>query len=103
MKLYIRMVRPMLSYPGQRYEPKYKNIESELVWYPEEDIPRIREKYKHLENTFEQVVFDVKYEPIDAIPVEWLWEHDLYYAGISGGSPYMNALIKAWQKEQEVR
>lgn len=61
MKLYIRMVRPMLSYPGQRYEPKYKNIESELVWYPEEDMPRIREKYKHLENTFEHVVFEERY------------------------------------------
>lgn len=40
---------------------------------------------------------------IEAIPVEWMWEHDLYYTGISGGSPYMNALIKAWQKEQEMR
>lgn len=43
------------------------------------------------------------FEPVlvDAIPVEWLKEFDLYYAGISGGSPYMKALIEAWQKEQE--
>lgn len=39
---------------------------------------------------------------IPAIPVEWLREFDLYYAGISGGSPYMKALIEAW-KEQEAR
>lgn len=39
----------------------------------------------------------------DAIPVEWLREFDLYYAGISGGTPYMNELIEAWQKEQEAR
>lgn len=43
-------------------------------------------------------------EPIvDAIPVEWLREFDLYYAGISGGSPYFRELMAAWQKEQEAR
>ena len=40
---------------------------------------------------------------IDAIPVEWLREFDLYYAGISGGSPYFRELMAAWQKEQEAR
>jgi len=35
---------------------------------------------------------------IDAIPIEWLREFDLYYAGISGGTPYMNELVKAWQR-----
>ena len=40
---------------------------------------------------------------IDAIPVEWLREFDLYYAGISGGTPYMNELVKAWQKGQVAR
>ena len=38
---------------------------------------------------------------IDAIPVEWLREFDLYYTGISGGSPYMKELIEVWYKEQE--
>lgn len=40
---------------------------------------------------------------IDAIPVEWLREFDLYYAGISGGTKYMNELVEAWQKEQEAQ
>ena len=40
---------------------------------------------------------------IDAIPMEWLREFDMYYAGISGGSPYFRELIAAWQKEQEAR
>lgn len=53
---------------------------------------------------FEDAVKVVENAPtIDAIPVEWLREFDLYYAGISGGSPYMKALIEAWQKEQEAR
>jgi hypothetical protein len=41
-------------------------------------------------------------EAVEAIPVEWLREFDLYYAGISGGTPYMNALLEAW-KGQEAR
>lgn len=40
---------------------------------------------------------------VDAIPVAWLREFDLYYAGISGGSPYMKELIEVWQKEQEAK
>ena len=40
---------------------------------------------------------------IDAIPVEWLRKFDLYYAGISGGTKYMNELVKAWQKGQVAR
>ena len=40
---------------------------------------------------------------IDAIPVEWLREFDLYYAGISGGTKYMNELVEAWQKGQVAR
>lgn len=40
---------------------------------------------------------------IAAIPVEWLREFDLYYAGISGGTKYMNELVEAWQKGQEAR
>lgn len=35
------------------------------------------------------------------IPLEWLKEFDLYYAGISGGTKYMNELVEAWQKGQE--
>ena len=38
---------------------------------------------------------------IDAIPVEWLREFDMYYTGIICGTPYMNELVEAWQKEQE--
>lgn len=40
---------------------------------------------------------------IDAIPVDWLREFDLYYAGISGGTKYMNELVEAWQKGQEAQ
>lgn len=39
-------------------------------------------------------------EVVEAIPVGWMREFDLYYAGISGGTKYMNELIKAWQKSQ---
>ena len=41
-------------------------------------------------------------EVVEAIPVAWLREFDLYYAGITGGTPYMNALLEAWNG-QEVR
>lgn len=48
--------------------------------------------------------FCQEFEPevVEAIPVGWLREFDLYYAGISGGTPYMNALLEAW-KGQEAR
>jgi hypothetical protein len=41
-------------------------------------------------------------EVIEAIPVEWLREFDLYYAGISGGTPYMNALIETWKGQEAI-
>ena len=40
---------------------------------------------------------------IAAIPVEWLRTFDLYYNGVSGGTPFMNALVEAWKREQEAR
>ena len=39
-------------------------------------------------------------EVVEAIPVEWLREFDLFYAGISGGTPYMNALLEAWKGQE---
>ena len=65
-----------------------------------------QEKHDYYEGAelFEIAQDNVDEQPtIDAIPVEWLREFDLYYAGISGGTPYMNELIEAWQKEQEAR
>lgn len=51
----------------------------------------------------EKSLSDFTPQVVDAIPVVWLREFDLYYAGISGGTPYMNELVKAWQHEQEAQ
>lgn len=65
------------------------------------------EEYEHTEMSIEEALdfaTDEGCPPIiEAIPVEWLREFDLYYAGISGGSPYFRELMAAWQKEQEAR
>ena len=69
----------------------------------ERDLLIEREQYgaEHiLVHHFERILEDVP--TVDAIPVEWMRKFDLYYTGISGGSPYMKELIEVWQKEQEV-
>ena len=60
------------------------------------------EQQMTLAELFEKFLPDFKPWIMDAVPVEWLYEFDMYYAGISGGSPYMKALIEAW-KGQEAR
>lgn len=70
MKLYVRMVRPVLSYPSPHYEPKYEELEPDGIWYHEDDIPRLKEKYKHYETTFENVVFMEKYRLLSDKEVE---------------------------------
>ena len=50
---------------------------------------------------FEKCCQGFEPEVVDAIPVKWLREFDLYYAGISGGTPYMNALLEAWNGREE--
>ena len=105
MRLYRMLIRPQISYPDQHYNPVCQNLEQDGKWYAEEEKGAIKEKYKHLENTFEQVVFDVKYEPIDAIPVEWLKERK-HWAAIDGdhwAEDIIKWLLEAWQNEQEAR
>lgn len=65
MNLYVRMVRPVLSYPDAHYMPRYEELEPNGIWFSEDDIPRLREKYKHLENTFECILFVEKYRVLD--------------------------------------
>ena len=106
MRLYRMLIRPQISYPDQHYNPVCQNLEQDGKWYAEEEKGAIKEKYKHLENTFEQVVFDVKYEPIDAIPVEWLREKIKEHTDEEGWQDYLansfGLCIEAWQNEHEV-
>ena len=103
MGLYRMLIRPQISYPDQHYNSVCQNLEQDGKWYAEEEKEAIKEKYKHLENTFEQVVFDVKYEPIDAIPVEWL---DDKFMDIQNKDKLLSMaawlVLRAWQKEREV-
>ena len=61
MKLYRRLIKPVLYYPGQSYEPKKKDLEDPAVWYPEEEHDAILERFKNLNNTFNTVGFDEQY------------------------------------------
>lgn len=63
MKLYQKLICPILYYPGQSYEPKKKYLEDPVVWYPEDMHEELLEKYKHLNTTFNNVSFEYKYEP----------------------------------------
>lgn len=63
MKLYQKLICPVLYYPGQSYEPKKKYLEDPVVWYPEDMHEELWEKYKHLNTTFDNVRFEYKYEP----------------------------------------
>lgn len=38
---------------------------------------------------------------VEVIPVEWMRGFDLYYSGISGGSPYLREMLEAWKWEKE--
>ena len=100
MGLYRMLIKPQINYPDQYYNPVCRNLEQDEKWYPEEEKEAIKEKYKHLENTFEQVVFDVKYEPIDAIPVEWL-EKLMLSTGDDVDKVELAWIMREWQKEQE--
>lgn len=101
MKAYRALIKPQICYPDQHYNAVCRDLEEDGKWYLEEEKEAIKKKYKHLENTFEQVVFDVKYEPIDAIPVEWLKEQAKDNYDYSG--TLIRGLLSEWQKEQEAR
>ena len=65
MTFYIKMVAPVIYYPGQSYEPKKKYVEDPVVWYPEDEIPRLKEKYSNRledENGWYVLGFEAKYE-----------------------------------------
>ena len=55
----------MIMFPDSHYMPCYTGIIDDENWYPEEDIPMLREKHKHLENGYERLVFDEKYEEVE--------------------------------------
>lgn len=61
MKLYRRLIKPVLYYPGQSCEPKKRNLEDPAVWYPEEEQDALLERFKDLNNTFNTVGFDEQY------------------------------------------
>lgn len=71
MTFYIKMVAPVIYYPGQSYEPKKKYVEDPVVWYPEDEIPRLKEKYSSRledENGWYVLGFEAKYEPYAVEP-----------------------------------
>lgn len=61
MKKYIRLIKPVLSCPDQHYNPVCSDLENPEVWYPEDQEKQLRDKYKHLESTFQNVLFKEKY------------------------------------------
>lgn len=67
MQVYKCFIRPMLSVPDQHYNPKRLPIEKQEKWYPVELEEDLYKKFKYLETTFEWVVFDKKYEPIEIV------------------------------------
>ena len=69
MKLYIKMIKPMLSVPtsSQDYTPKHILVESEGKWYQEEERESLIKKYEHLETTFEHLVFEEKYKEFEIV------------------------------------
>ena len=61
MKLYRKLIKPVLYYLGLDYEPKKRDLEDPVVWYPEEENDAILERFKNLNNTFNTVGFDTQY------------------------------------------
>lgn len=61
MKLYRRLIKPVLYYPGQSYEPKKKNLEDPAVWYPEEEQDALAERFKEFANEWNILGFDEEY------------------------------------------
>ena len=59
MKLYQRLITPILYYPGQSYEPLKKYLEDK--WYPEEQEQEVLEKYRYLEGSFYTLSVESKY------------------------------------------
>lgn len=66
MKIYKKLIKPMMLVPASAndYSPKKVQVEPEEKWYPEEDREKLTEKYKHLETTFETLIFEEKYEEV---------------------------------------
>lgn len=69
MKLYIKMIKPMLSVPtsSQDYTPKYIPVESEDKWYQEDERESLVKKYEHLETTFDYLAFEEKYKEFEMV------------------------------------
>lgn len=61
MKLYRKLIKPVLYYPGQSYEPKKKDLEDPAVWYPEEEHDALLERFKELSVGLDIVGFDEQY------------------------------------------
>ena len=72
MKMYKKLIKPMMLVPASAndYSPKKVPIEPEEKWYPEEDRETLTKKFKHLETTFETLVFEEKYEEVDFAPMK---------------------------------
>ena len=66
MRLFKRMIKPVILYPDSNYQPKHTDLEPNDIWYPEDEEEQLRDKYKHIENTFEHVVFDERYVEVEA-------------------------------------
>jgi len=75
MKLYKKMIKPMLLVPtsSQDYTPVKIPIETEEKWYPEEEREHLENKYGYLnKGSFSDLVFEEKYELFD-VPMKIFW------------------------------
>ena len=68
MKIYQKLIAPVIYYPGQSYEPKKKYIEDPIVWYPEEMKHDLQFKYQDLNTNWNILGFDERYELFDDLP-----------------------------------
>ena len=60
MKLYARMIAPVIYYPDKNYVAQKKYIEDPVHWYPEEMEQELRDKYER-EKEWANFDFDVMY------------------------------------------
>ena len=69
MKLYIKLIKPMLSVPtsSRDYTPMHIPVESEDKWYQEGERESLIKKYEHLETTCDYLVFEEKYKEVEMV------------------------------------
>lgn len=64
MKLYRKLIKPVIAYLDAEDNRAHSNLEETDAWYPEEEQELLYEKYKYLEDGFHTIAFEEKYEEV---------------------------------------